>query len=777
MRHFLLPFLISLCPIIGQAQLLINEVMQSNIDCIMDDLKQFPDSWIELYNSGDTPIDLSKYKLSIDDYDHAWQMPSQTIGPRQRVLVYADKESTGMHAPFRLESGKGCTLYLFDLQGTVIDHLYIEKKQPAPNIAYGRQADGFPTWGYLYLATPGSANCGRICTEILGEPIFSEPGQVLTSARLITLTLTMPEGTPGGTQIRYTTDGSEPTQSSTLYSTPIRISNTKTIRAKAFHEGWLSPRSTTQSYLYLGRPMTLPVISITTDNAYIYDKQKGIYANPHKDWRRPINIEYFEEPESPSLLNQLGETRIQGGATRDAQYKSLAIYAHKRFGKKRFEYEFFPDQRPGDTDFKSLLLRNAGNDFDYLYMRDAIIQSSMAAHVDLDWQAWRPAIIYFNGTYTGMLNIRERSNADNVFTHYDGLEDIDMIENWCELKEGTFDNFNEFKAFYQEQGHTWEEYDALMDLDEYLNLMIMNLYFNNQDFPGNNFMMWRPREEGGRWRFIAKDTDFGLGLYGSSASYQTLKWIYDNSYDYNRNWANRAEDTRLFRRLMDDEHFKREFIDRCAIYMGTFLNYDGVWKVWEPMYDLIKTEYPNHRKLINQWWPNYNDELRTAQNWLRNRTSSFYTQLASFYNLGAPMPLHVNDRLTAPELEEISVSFNGVPIEDATFDGKFFANRSVTLQGGHALDADGRPLTSRTVIGWQVMINGTTTTYDGAQCQFTMPNSAAVFANAILGQDDGIEEITADKPKPASRYYDLMGRPISQPHGLFLESNMVHIQK
>ena len=124
--------------------------------------------------------------------------------------------------------------------------------------------------------------------------------------------------------------------------------------------------------------MTLPVISLVTDQRYWDDQQIGIITNntseSRVDWRRPVNIEYFETPKSESLLNQLGEVRVQGGASRGANVKSLAIYANKRFGEKRLSYEFFPDQRPGDTEFKSLVLRNAGNDFDYLLMRDAVVQ-------------------------------------------------------------------------------------------------------------------------------------------------------------------------------------------------------------------------------------------------------------------------------------------------------------------------------------------------------------------------------------------------------------------
>ena len=48
----------------AHAQLIINEIMQSNVECIMDDIKEFPDSWVELYNSGDEAINLKDYKIS-----------------------------------------------------------------------------------------------------------------------------------------------------------------------------------------------------------------------------------------------------------------------------------------------------------------------------------------------------------------------------------------------------------------------------------------------------------------------------------------------------------------------------------------------------------------------------------------------------------------------------------------------------------------------------------------------------------------------------------------
>lgn len=746
-RLVALSLILFCCAAVTRAQLVINEMMQSNVDCTMDDANDFPDSWVELYNTGASAVDLSLYKIGVTEKaDEAWPLPSKTIGAHGYVMVYCDKNALDMHTDFRLESGKGAAVYLF-CSGTQTDAVKDMKKQPAPNIAYGRLTDGASTWGYQYQSTPGAANCGKVCTEILGEPVFSEKGHVLTGSGTINLTITMPEGTPAGTQIRLTYDGSEPTVNSLLYTAPITMNATRIVRAKPFCDGYLSPRSVTQSYIYFPRKLTLPVISIVTNKDYFYDNKIGIYVdgtynsetkNYVYDWRRPVNIELFDTINVASSIGQLCETRITGGASRGCMLKSLGIYANKRFGTKRLKYEFFPDQRPGHTDYKSVMLRNAGNDFDYLYMRDAVIQRTMAQHTDLDWQAWRPAIIYINGTYKGILNIRERSNEDNIYTNYDGLEDIDMIENWSELKVGDDSNFKHFKAFYHEQGHTMAEYEKWMDCYEYINLMAMNLYYNNQDFPGNNFVMWRPRTTDGKWRFVAKDTDFGLGLYGSTANYKTIEWIFNPNYDSNRTWANSYEQTLLFRRLMEDNDFKREFIDRTAIYMGDFLNSAGTREIWDPMYEKIRTEYPYHRALVNQWWPNYGEELANARNWLLSRTANFYQQLATYYSLGTPTAMMINQSLTSDDLNKVKISINGVNLTKGTYNGKFFANRSVTLMG--------TPVDGKEVTGWnitQVSTSGVTNNkVDGSIYQFTMPTCSSLTINVILGNTNGINQIS-----------------------------------
>ena len=750
------------CAHAAPAQLIINELMQSNIDCIMDDLNEFPDSWVELYNAGTDPVDLSAYAIGVKEQrSKAYTLPARTLAPGAHAIVYCDKAEQGMHTSFRLESGKDGAVYLFR-GDDIADCITGMKKMPAPGIAYGRTTDAADTWGYQHTPTPGAPNCGTTLSKILGEPVFSHPGRVTAGGSAITLTVTAPDDAPAGTEVRYTTDGTEPTAQSPRLDGPLQIARTTTVRARLFCQGYLSPRSTAQSYIFFPRQVTLPVVAMTCPDEYFYGDKTGIYVdgtyssqykNYEFDWRRPVNLEIFEKPGEQAVVNQLCETRVKGGASRGNALKSLVLYANKRFGTKRFEHEFFPDQAPGLTDWKSIELRNAGNDFDYLYFRDALIQRMMGTHTDIDWQPYRPAIFMINGQYKGMLNIRTRTNEDHIYTFYDGQEDIDMFENWWELKEGDWDNYNAFKAFYTETGHTYAEFEQWMDTREFANIMAMNLFYDNKDFPGNNIVMWRPREQGGRWRWIAKDTDFGLGLYNATPQFRTFDWIYNPSYDPDHAWANQPDHTRLFRRLMDTPEFKTMFIDLCAVYMADFMNAPATIAEMDRMRAAISYEYPHHRKLFNEWWPDYNDEFTKAKNWITARTPFFYKHMAEYFSLGTPRTVTID----AGRTDQVRLTVNGIALSGRSFDGQYFEGRELRVS---ADDADGAP-----VGAWKVAVtrNGQTTATDhtGTTLAITIPAGAQAVAISSVPGSAGMARVEASAdidPAAPLDAYDMRGR-------------------
>ncbi|MCF0191703.1 MAG: CotH kinase family protein [Marinilabiliaceae bacterium] len=725
-----------------EAQLVINEFMQSNVETIMDDINEFPDSWVELYNAGTEPVDLSLYSIATDeDAAKAYQLPSAIIPPDSHIVVYCDKEANGMHSDFRLESGKNGAIYLFQ-NGQLADKITKIAKMPSPDVAYGRESDGAEVWGYQLTTTPGSKNEGGLSDIILGKPIFSPEGGVYENASF-NVTLSLPADAPADAVIRFTTDGSEPTESSSRYSEPLSLSSSTVIRAKIFAPGAISPVSTAQSYLSLGRKVSLPVVSLAINSSYLDDNNIGIFANNNSnssvDWRRPVNFEFFPEPETPSALNQLCETRVSGGASRGVQFKSQLIYANKRFGEKRLDYEFFPNSKPGLTDFKSIMLRNAGNDFDYLYFRDAAIQINMAQHCDIDWQAYQPVIIFINGQYRGMLNIRERSNEDNIYSNYDGLEDIDMFENWNELKTGSWDNYNEFKALYTKENVTFAELDKYMDISEFLNVMILNIFHNNLDFPGNNIVMWRPIEQDGKWRWVVKDTDFGLGLYGRNANYNYLSWLDNPNYDKDNNWANKKEHTDLYHALINTPEGRDLFLNKFIVYMGDFLNGDKLKPLLDSLYNNIKFEYPNHRNMINPWWPNHSEELRNARNWAVERTNNMWKHLQEKFSLGASKQLALN-RLNQKDVDKCLFSYNDIPISDGTLKGYEYVGRHIVIDATPKSD-------DYKVVGWTVFNGKEEVIYKGSHLELDVNediSSLTIDAIVRLSSEPDLEDEDED---------------------------------
>ena len=773
-----------------KAQLVINEIMQSNVECIMDDIKEFPDSWVELYNPTDAAINLKDYKIGVKDKEKkAWQLPDKTVEAKGYVVIYCDKEGkedNRLHPDFRLESGKDGNLYLFK-GGEIVDKLEGLAKMPAPDVAYGRKTDGADEWGYQLTPSPGKANTGEICNakHILGAPVFSEKGRVGNTN--VNLTLSLPDGAPEGAYITYTTNGSEPTAKSTKYTKAITINKTTAIRAKVFCDGWLSPVSSAQSYIFHPRKMSTPIFSVQTNKKYLDDSEIGLFANNHSkedkkthDWRRPVNIEMFTSEGAESTFNQLSETRIQGGASRANALKSMVFYANKRFDPdhKRFSYEFFPDQKPGVTEFKSFSLRDGGNDFGDLYFRDLIIQRTMASHVDLDWQAGHTAVLYINGEYMGMLNIRERSNEDNVYSNYNGLEDLDMVEIGHEniggvdqfeeeLKEGTAEFYENFKAFYSEKGHTLKEYEEWMDVDEYLNVAVMNFFYGNNDWPGNNTVFWRPNDDDTKsglpkiWRVIVKDTDFGLGLYGKQNSYNMLDLLYHPEKHQGDAWAYTEPATRLLKNMLEDPDILNKLIDKCCIYMGDFMNGKGTGEIIELIKAEALDEFEAHRNKYNPWsWNNRGDitnNFNNAKKWAEGRPEQFYKQIGNQWNLGTPIPLTINKGLN----EEVQTIVNGIEVKGSYFDGKYFKNRELKVEGIGQGQA---------VKGWHIkQVNSNNNVIekdvDEPVYTFNMPDCKSLTLTALFSTSNGIETIATDKPEQATDVYDLNGRKVRTDSG------------
>lgn len=764
---------------IMKSELRITELMQSNVVSLYDnELRDFPDSWVELYNDGNVSVNLENYSIGIKDkLSKAYSLPRMTLLPKKYVVIYCDKVGNGLHTDFRLESNKKGNVYLFKDNEllTSVSH----PSFPAPDVSYGCNESG--EWGYMLHPTPGSLNNSEIVegTHILGNPLFSHEGCIYPDFASVSIYL--PEDAPEGTLIRYTLDGSMPTEDSFVINSGETIDldpHATIIRARLFKDGWLSPMPVSHSYINHLGDMTMPIISIITDDTYLYDKSKGILDpnNRSKDWRRPINFEYFNiDSKSSATINQVCEMRVGGNYSRVLHHPSLMVYANKRFGVQRLNCDFFPTQKPGLNEFKSIYLRNSGNDYYETYIRDAVAQMSMGLYADIDWQAVQPTVIYLNGEYNGILNLRERSNEDYVWSNYDGLEDIDMVENFKELKSGTMESFNDFVNFYHGTKHTSEEYHKVVDVKEVLDVLLLNLFFNNTDFPGNNMVLWRPSTDNGIWRIIVKDVDYAMGIKNAirdtqlPPTFNTVEWFNTPYYNGGGNtWGNAPEYTLLFRRLLDFDDIREEFLDRCYIYMGDFLNEKKVKENISILNSQIDSEWESHAALHlqNNTFGDRNSNLAWMKQWISKRRLQFGKMLAEYYNLGELTTLNIT--IDENNLEETliggtSLFFNGESLKTKQFSGKWPASHNADL----AIEGfEGEIL-------WEIETDGNKRSVSGSTLNLNLSNTKNVKIKVYLGKENSINPIYISFPDSEPEYFNLSGTKLNNktdlPRGIYLE--------
>ena len=138
-------------------RLVINELMADNDQAVRSAFGGYPD-WIELYNSGNTSIDLSRMYLTDNLSKPQWRFPNGTIIlPHSYLLVWADADAgaSTLQVNFNLLANGG-VIGLFSSDKTLIDFVLYDKQ--IRDVSYGRITDGRLGWDYMTTSTPGKAN-------------------------------------------------------------------------------------------------------------------------------------------------------------------------------------------------------------------------------------------------------------------------------------------------------------------------------------------------------------------------------------------------------------------------------------------------------------------------------------------------------------------------------------------------------------------------------------------------------------------------------------------
>jgi hypothetical protein len=441
------------------------------------------------------------------------------------------------------------------------------------------------------------------------------------------------------------------------------------VRAKAVKAGALSSSTETKTYWVdpqIQTRFTLPVVSISTDASNFFNPARdvdsgGIYvrgsqyknsspgrpwhsspANYKENWERSIHAAFYGA-DGQLWFSQNAGVRIHGGATRALAQKTLRLYARGDYGDGSFSYPIFEDEP--HTSYKRLLLRNSGNDWNLTLFRDALSQG-VSRHMLCDTQAYRPAVMFLNGEYWGIHNIRERYDKYYLENTYGVNPDNLDLRDGSTMDEGDSAHYNALSSFISNNNMAnaanFAYVETQMDTDQFIDYFIGQIFARNTDWPNNNIACWRlrvpyspdlPYGHDGRWRWLMFDVEHGFGYSSSTGT------------DYTHNTISTARGHAFFNRLLDNVNFRNRFINRFADQLNTAYLPSRILPMIEQMKARIAPEMPHH---LERWHPRFwldswDAEIGRLRTFATYRADAVRGHLRSHFSLGgSDQPLTLN---------------------------------------------------------------------------------------------------------------------------------------
>jgi len=575
-------------------KILINEIVTQNTRTAYDkDWYKFSD-YIELFNPTNSNLNLSGYTIIGGKKNKKYIFADTVVIPAHAyLLLWADEKNLhkkDIHLNFKLPSDGG-VITLISPKGKIVDRMQYEAQKR--DISFGksssRQIDGY------MIPTPGSKNSVAFDTlRQTQKPLFSLESGFYDAPIVLSF-----ENTSKNRVIYYTLDGSMPSKESLRYEEPIVIEKTTVVSAVAYGNNALASDRVNKSY-FINEHTSLSVISMIIEPRFLYDDEIGIYtvgtngadvfswcggpkkANYFQDWERAAYFEYFKKDKSIGF-SLLAGVKVAGFCTQVLPQKSFTVKMKDKYGQKSLYYKLFKDREINKFNYFSL--RNAGNDWCNAMLRDAFMQRSCEVMRDLSPQAYQPTLLFINGKYWGIYNIREKINETYLQTHY-GVKKVDLLENNMTIKAGSAKEYSNLLHFIKNNNLkddlNYEYVRSKIDIDQFIDYYISEIYFANNDWPGNNILYWKDQEsKSAKWRWILHDTDFGFDLqHKNGISFNMLDMVTSNSGSF---WPNPPWSTFLLRNLLDNDTFKEHFIKRSMMQLDNVFESERMKTLLEKM--------------------------------------------------------------------------------------------------------------------------------------------------------------------------------------------------
>jgi hypothetical protein len=694
----------------GEEKIIISEVCRK-ISLESDD----DASYVVIKNTGSLIYEIdTMYLMDREDAEDGLPIQDVTLGPGEEYR-YTMAGDEGMN----IKKKGGTMVCLVDKNGKTIDNVTVpalEQKQSYKLIQNEWKVVTLAEDGTVAVPTPQFSAESGFYEDSFDLSIFAEDGL----------------------QIYYTTDSSNPTENSTLYTSPIYIYNKSgednqyrsihnvyniayrgefvqepvdkcfVVRAVAVDKDGNRSDVVTQSYFVgLDNYTDSKVISLVSDPDDLFG-EKGIYVTgPDYDewyeealkntppgesmdtsdvptanffmhgmeWEKLANLELFDAGEI--INNQSVGIRIQGGSTRNNLLKRFSIYSRNIYsGSKWFDVDFFDGVKS-----HSVVLREGDAN---------AISQGLAANRAAKNIPGESVVLFLDGEYWYTVYLYENMCEAFLAEHYNVVEnDIIRARDGVTITEDTdTENTFEYLADYVVSHDLSEEENytklmQLMDMQSYIDYWAINIYLGNMDVTENaNIVAWRTTEKedeeygDGRWRWVFYDMDLQISDTSAREGLDTDAEL--NSFNIRGAYVlNPIDEGEFWKALVVNPQFCRQFVLSFMDIVNTNFSLSSVEQVLEKYgYDI-----------------SYNDYF------FRERPKYIVPDLAEEFGLtGTQETVALSSNKPG-----VSVTLNTITLElssDETWSGTYFTDYPVTVTAS-----------SSDFAYWEVTSDGQTITY------------------------------------------------------------------
>lgn len=617
-------------------------VLISETLAVSTESKTYSRDYIEIYNSTSEAVLLSGYSIAKNLGEPLFTFPEGTqLASGGYIVVYCDgtenTSGTGnLSAAFKLNAG-GDSLYLSDSQNNVVD--YFETGKQEYGVTSGRVGGDVGARLFFSSPTPGKANSSKTYKGYAQAPTVSLGGGVYDDE--VTVTITVPQGCT----LRYTTNGSEPSNSSkqSTQDVTLTIKKNTVLRASCSKSGYLNSDTVTESYL-IGVSHTLPIVSLSSDYNGLFSYGSGIMVDG-PGWTEPrphVGANYWNGVEREACIEFFDESGIKavefnaaircfGQYARGEPQKGLRLMLREENGCNEVTYPFFENEV---TTFSSLLLRPSGQDWNRAKLRDELVPNIIRGQMEVDYQETRACVLYIDGKYWGIYYLREKLNEDYIVSHHpdEGYEKgkIDLIKSQMFVQAGSIKEYNKLTAYARDNDLTdpecYEYMCSQIDLDSFINYWIVETYFANSD--SGNIRCYRSQDDG-KWHWMLYDLDWAI-----TGSTWKNNYIDKHLLDTAGHGATNNMSNVLIRKMLKNEDFKDKFISAYCYHINNTFASERTLKILDEMAGLIEGEIPNQYERwdapsVSIW----NDNVELIRKFLEEKPDLAVKQLKSSFKL------------------------------------------------------------------------------------------------------------------------------------------------